>query len=231
MKKFVKVILIIICVLIVIGGGLLGGLYIANNYDSTAKSFDRTGTFTVKFENAGIDSVKADLSCASIKFVKGSEWSVRFENVFTDYSSADTVNNMLVIKSTTEKDLNIWGWKLGTLFQPGLQNMPIVYVTYPENTEFEDINIQLGFGNCTLKDITAEDMVCQVCAGRIELENCYLNKKSAFQLLLGSFKADNVRFRDGSVKITAGLSRIKLDSTSRAADVTVKTTLGYKDIE
>lgn len=231
MKKFYKVILITACILILLGGGIFGGLYIAESFEGAAKAFDKTGTFTVRFEDYEIDSVSAELTIAGIKLVKGNEWSVRFENVFSDYSSADIEGSTLKIKSSTEDDFNIFGWKIGTLFKTDFEQSPMIYVTYPEGTEFKDINLQLGLGKCIVNDIETDNMVCQTCAGSIELNDCFLNKKSAFQLLAGSFKADNVMFRNSTVKVGIGIGRINLDETSRAADVEVKTTLGYSDIE
>lgn len=227
MNKFTKTVLLIIGVLIILGGGILGGLYIAHSAGVGENSFDKTETFTVKPDSAEIKSVSADVTCAGIKFVKGSEWSIRFENVFSDYSRAEVIGNELVITSSTPKDFNFFDWKFGVVFEPGSKKKSVILVTYPEDVSLENVNIQLGIGNCVIRDMVAEKMVCQSFAGTIELDNCRLIKKSAFQLLAGSFKADDVMFRNSSVKIGAGISCIKLDSTSRHADVDVTETLGF----
>lgn len=228
MKKFVTVILIIICSLIVVGGGILGGLYIAEYKNPESDIFDRTGTFTVKFGNTEINKIEAQLSVADIELLEGSEWSVRFENVMKDNSSAEVEDKSLKITSDYGKEFDIFGWIINTPFIAGNDGRPVVYVTYPRGAELEDINLQLGLGSCSADGISVNSMVCQTFTGKIELNDTKIKEKSAFQLLAGSFKADNTMFRNSSVKIGAGISQISLDSTSRTADVEVKTTLGFK---
>lgn len=229
MKKFVRVVFILIIVLIVLGGALLGGVYVAHEINPDSDAFDKTETFTVKFDGQDIKSINAESSYAGIKLVKGSSWDVRFEDVFKDYASAHVEGDTLVINATTKKDINLMEWRLGTVFEPGRETEPMIYITYPEGTEFEDIDIQLGTGKVIIKDVKAENIICQSFLGTIDIERCRFTKKSAFQLLFGSLKADDVMFRNSNIDIFAGLCKIKLDETSRKADIDIKITLGFSD--
>ena len=224
MKKFCKILIVLIWVFAILGGLMVEGTLLYKKYVSGTEDADH-GSFTYSTE-AAVDSIECDMSYGNLELVPGDAWSVRFEDVYIPMAEAFTEGSTLKIQLNTENDFVLFGWKIGVDMDFDFSKEPVVTVTFPAGSQLELVNIQTGHGSVSIEGLDTGLFVCQTGIGSISLKDCRLTEESASQLVFGTYSSENVMYRFGKVHVTAGTASIGVDETSRLADVETKVRLG-----
>lgn len=228
MKKFTKTVLIIICVLTVVGGLMTGGIYALHKL-SSSDAFKGPDTFKNVFEN-DVTSIDCRFSYAGLQLVEGSSWSVAFDNIYRDDVTMNIDNGILTVIIETENDMEMSGWKTGFGLAYKIPSEQLVTITYPEGTSFENVNVQLGRGNCNLGNIDVSNLVCQLALGKCSMKNAVVRNIGGIQLGLGWFKSENTCFRNTEINLGVGYCDVETDESTHESDVDISVGLGLRNI-
>ena len=229
MNKFTKIILITVCILFGLGLLLTGGMYYFQKLSPIAENDPDQGSFTKLIDAKEIKEVHIDMSYGDVVFTEGSEWSVYFDRVYIPKADAEVTDGFLKIETGTPGDIKLFGWRLGFNIDFNTEKRAKVTITYPAGTKLNVIDSQLGQGGLYAKGISAESLICQTCAGKVELKDSKIEREASVQVVLGSFEAENTKFRNSFVKMAIGNCSINTDETSRLADVETEIWLGGKN--
>lgn len=171
MNRFVKIMCIIACVLLLLGvclfliGFAQGGRFTSYGSMQNTETIDRT------FDQQ-IRSVELDIEMAEVEILTGSQFSVYGENLPEGHFDAYVEDGVLVVRETTYQNHGDW-WNFAVNHSISFGGYsPSVKITIPESFVAEDFSAYLGVGS--------------VAAGRIEAQ------KVEIAVGAGTFKADSI---------------------------------------
>ena len=195
--KFIKVVTIIgVCILIIgliifaVGFGidqLNGGRYTKENTQSFEKSFSEE-----------IESLEISVLASELNIIKGSEFKIVAENVKEESIEYNITNKKLVIK---EVHMRKWAnWDFSNIYHP------VVTLYIPENSEFDNIDIDIGAGSTKIEKIKAKEFYLNCGAGKVTGEDIIAEKcdikNGAGEVYLSGVKLNNAIINTGIGKFT-----------------------------
>jgi hypothetical protein len=254
MKSFTRACLIFSGVVIAIGliltiiGGILGA-------GSTFASMVKDGPFSVtwgkhhtfyasddlttnSFEFNNIDELNIDLKYGELSIVKsdGNSIKVEADNVLDGFACKED-DGELVIKDNIKGNL-----KIG--FNDDYH--PVVTLYIPENTVFDDVDIDMGAGYVNSSDLSTDKLVIDLGAGEYEGSNIIAKDAKlsvgAGHLSINDFVTDTIDLDcgtgkmeiygeiQGDAKIDCGIGNIVLSLTNSQSEYNYKIDCGIGNV-
>ncbi len=182
MKKSIKTLTIIACVLTVVGIGLTLAAYFIFYSEDIPSKLQYKHKVTVEGEVIGID---ISSSYYDVSIEKGDEFCVFFENSFEPGNQIYIEDGILKINGQYCDDLDVFGFEMSPgskLYDPFGGN---VSIRVPEDVYMQLVYADIGCGSFKMKDMSCARLVAQVGLGCIELQNVDVEYDKFLECKLG----------------------------------------------
>ncbi len=207
MKKIYKVLLIIGLLTLGIGlvtGAASGILFVqqANDYSE----YNKTLT------DEKIDIIDIELSCGELILQQGNDFSIQAENINPDEFLCEVSDETWrVVEQTEENSFFIFGWRVADDILARLigQQKARVIVTIPHDIILGTVKLCVNSGNIQLNSLYTQNLIAQVGAGQIKVNDCMVLNSLQAQIGVGCMEAKQLHAENSIIECGIGNVDIK----------------------